>query len=200
MRFALLGLYNSGTSTLAGMLHRLGANLGPPFWQQRPGHDSKVYEADDLARELRRWWDEPQLVERVSAPERVAWLRDWIARQESRTAAATGAKHPLLSLCGPELATAWGAETRFIWARRPLEDSIAGLARRGWWPGREAAIQQRLWEALALFADSGNRLLTFDWGQVRDDPFETAAALADWLDLRPDAGQLAAAAAFVRTS
>lgn len=42
MRFAILGLYNSGSPALAGMLYRL--------------------EADDLAAALRRWCDEPALI------------------------------------------------------------------------------------------------------------------------------------------
>ncbi|MBM4197918.1 MAG: hypothetical protein FJ197_12670 [Gammaproteobacteria bacterium] len=200
MRFAILGLYNSGSSAIAGMLHRLGADLGSPFFGDRPERQSTVYEAADLACELRRWWDEPNLVEQLTAAERVTALRAWIERRDTGAAPTVGAKHPLLSLCGPDLVRAWGADTRFIWARRPLEDSVAGLVRRGWWPGRETAMQQQLWDTLTRFAALNVRLLALDWDSVRADPARTARTLTDWLGLAPQPEQLADAAAYIRTS
>lgn len=198
MRFAIFGLYNSGSSALAGMLHRLGANLGPPFWRDRPGRESTVYEADDLAAALRRWWDEPELIERSTADERIAWLRDWIERQESGGSAPAGVKHPLLALSASDIVAAWGADTRFIWARRSLADSVAGLTRRGWFPGREPAMQSRLWDAIDAFVGSGIAVTALDWDETRRDPAAAARRLAALLDLQPDADQLAAAAGFVR--
>jgi hypothetical protein len=200
MRFAVLGLYNSGSSVLAGVLHRLGANLGPPFWGHRPGRPSTLwYEADDLARELRRWWAEPLLAEQVTAAERTSFLAAWIARQEAGSPAPCGAKHPLLSLCGTDLRAAWGPATRFLWSRRPLADSIAGLARRGWFPDREIAIQQQLWDGIEALIAGGAEVVAMDWATVRRDPAATAHELAELVGLAPSVEQLAAAAAWVRT-
>lgn len=198
VRFAILGLYNSGSSALAGMLHRLGANLGPPFWGDRPGHQSTVYEADDLARQLRDWWAEPQLVERADRAERTAWLGSWIRRQEGLSPAPAGAKHPLLALCGREVLAAWGEDTRIIWASRPLAESVAGLTRRGWFPGREAAMQQQLWDAIESLRRGGVAMTAMEWGHTQRDPVTAAARLAGILGLEPDASQLAAAVRFVR--
>lgn len=199
MRFAVLGLYNSGSSALAGMLHRLGANLGPPFWGDDPPGTGTLHEADDLARELRRWWAEPLLEARVTPAERIAYLEAWMARHEAAGAAPCGAKHPLLSLCGPDLLAAWGADTRFIWSWRPLDESIAGLTRRGWFPGREIAVQQQLWRTIEAFAASGVPVEPVEWHAVRRDPAGAARRLAGLLGLTPSAARLAAAAAWVRT-
>ncbi len=200
MRFAILGLYNSGSSALAGMAHRLGANLGPPFWRDRPGRESTVYEADDLAAALRRWWDEPELIERTTADQRVGWLRAWIEHQESASSAPAGVKHPLLALSANDIVAAWGADTRFIWARRPLAESVAGLTRRAWFPGREPVMQARLWYAMDAFAGSGAAVTALDWDETRRDPAAAALRLSALLDLNPDGEQLAAAAGFVRGS
>ncbi len=200
MRFAVVGLYNSGSSAVGGMLHRLGADLGAPYFGKRLGDQNTVYESAELARELRRWWDEPRLVEQVPANERRAFLRDWLARQAARGEHAVGAKHPLLALSGTDVLDAWGPDTRFIWARRPLAASIAGLERRAWWPGREAAMQQRLWQAINELAASDIRLLTVEWDELQADPAATARAMADWLGLSPTAEAFSAAAAFVKRS
>ena len=146
-RIAVLGLYNSGSTAVAGMLHRLGVNLGPPFW----GGDtdpSNFYEPYDLSWHLRRWWTEPELKLCVTTDHRVKVLRAWAAFQEAIGPAPIGAKHPLLSLAGPDLLAAWGPETRFVWTWRPLANSVAALQRRAWFPGREPSIQETLRNAL----------------------------------------------------
>jgi hypothetical protein len=192
MRFAVLGLYNSGSSALAGMLHHLGANLGPPFWHN-------TFESSELAAALRTWWDEPRLTECVAADERQATLAAWIDRQEAASTMPAGAKHPLLSLCAPQLHAAWGADTRFLWARRPLGESVDGLTRRGWFPGREAAMQERLWTAIDAFVGTGADVTPIDFAQILDDPPATARRLAALLGLAPDDARFTAAVASVRT-
>lgn len=198
MRFAILGLFNSGSSALAGMSYRLGANLGPPFWRDRPGRESTVYEADDLAGSLRRWWDEPELIERSTSAERIPWLSAWIRHQESASPAPAGVKHPLLALSANDIVAAWGTDTRFIWARRPLAESVAGLMRRGWFPGRERTMQVRLWDAIDAFQRSGIAVTPLDWAETQRDPAGAATRLAALLELNPDSEQLAAAARVVR--
>ena len=57
-RIAVLGVYRSGSTAVAGALHHLGVDMGPPFFEG-------FYESAGLSKQLRRWWDEPRLVEKV---------------------------------------------------------------------------------------------------------------------------------------
>lgn len=138
--------------------------------------------------------------QRSPADERIAWLRAWIERQESTRPAPAGVKHPLLALSVNDIVAAWGADTRFIWAQRPLAESVAGLTRRGWFQGREAAMQSRLQDAIDSFVDSEIAVTALNWEETRREPAAAALRLAALLDLKPDTDRLAAAAGFVRGS
>jgi hypothetical protein len=198
-RVAVLGLYNSGSTAVAGVLHRLGVNMGPPFWaSSRDGAADNYYEPHDLAWHLRRWWHEPELAEHAAAEHRVRFLRCWADLQEAAGPAPVGAKHPLLSLCGPDLVAAWGPGTAFVWAWRPLAESVAGLKRRGWFAGSEWSLQGRLWDALAAFERTHPGVVRLDWGRVRADPPAAARELAALAGVDPSGEQLRSAAAFVR--
>jgi hypothetical protein len=67
-RIAVLGLYRSGSSAAAGVLHHLGVEMGAPYWMDN-------YESARLARRLRRWWHEPDLHEHFPPAERVREIR-----------------------------------------------------------------------------------------------------------------------------
>ena len=82
-RIAVIGLYNSGSLAIAGMLHRLGVNMGQPFWCTISGKtEINHYEPYDLAWHLRTWWNEPAGIERVPAVQRIRFLERWAAAQE----------------------------------------------------------------------------------------------------------------------
>jgi hypothetical protein len=187
-RVAVLGLYSSGSTAVAGCLHHLGVVMGHQFW-------GNYYEPAWLSAQLRAWWDEPRLVERVGRADRVRVLREWVEGLE-RTAAWVGAKHPLLCLCGPDLVEAWGADVRFVWAYRPLENSIRSLERRGWWPDA-GAVQRRLWHAVTEFL-ADREHLRVEFADLMDDPARQVRRVADFLGLEPSAEQVAAAVASIR--
>ena len=198
-RIAVLGLYSSGSTAIAGMLHRLGVNLGAPFWRST-GDASSVnfYEPYDLNWHLRRWWDEPKLKRCVTREYRVEVLAAWAMLQAAISPKPIGAKHPLLSLCGGDLLDAWGAETQFVWAWRPLTDSIASLQRRGWFAGYETSVQEQLWNALSEFEESRVQLVRFEWDRVREDPVGVAHQLASLAGIEPSEKQIVTAASFIR--
>lgn len=175
------------------MLHRLGVNMAPPFW-------GDFYEPYELSWHLRNWWNEPHLCDCTAPAQRVRFLRHWIELQESTAEGPVGAKHPLLSLCGPDLLAAWGADVRFIWSYRPLEDSVRGLKRRSWFPGQEEHVQRQLWDALQAFERSNAAIFKIDWLHVRANPARGAQELAQAAGLDPSGTQLDAAASIVRRS
>jgi hypothetical protein len=185
---------------MAGMLHRLGVNMGPPFWATNDDDSEDNYEPCDLSWHLRRWWEEPQIVEQVPAVDRIRFLERWCALQECVGPGPIGAKHPLLSLCGPDLVAAWGPELRFIWSWRPLDESVAGLQRRKWitFRGHEVPLQEKLWNALNDFERSHTGIVKVDWRRVKSDPLWGARELASLAGVEPSDAQLQAAADFVR--
>jgi hypothetical protein len=198
-RIAVLGLYNSGSTAIAGVLHRLGVNMGPPFWRSSDDNDpNNFYESVDLSWHLRRWWNEPELIEKTTAADRIRFLKLWIELQECAHPGPSGAKHPLLSLCGDDLIAAWGPETQFIWTWRPREQSIAGLQRRGWFPGAEESLQQRLWTSLHDFESRQANVFKLDWTQAQSDPEGVARQLATLLNLDRSEEQLQTASRFIR--
>ena len=179
------------------MLHRMGVNMGAPFWMtSEDGHQDNYYESWMLSRQLRCWWNEPTGTERVAAADRIRYLQSWAVVQEAERTAVLGAKHPLLSLSAFDLVEAWGSSTRFVRASRPLDESIAGLQRRGWFPGYEVALQTRLWKALEAFEHS-HAVISVDWNRAKADPIWAAQELAQAAGLTPSDEQLHHAAALV---
>jgi len=192
-------LYNSGSTAVAGLLHRLGVNMGPPFWATSDdAAESNFYEPYDMSWHLRRWWDEPRAIELAPAADRIRFLRCWVTLQESAQPGPVGAKHPLLSLCGDDLVAAWGSETRFVWSWRPLDQSISGLQRRGWFQGHAASLQQRLWDALNGFEARRGDVVRIDWARVQSNPIWATRELSSLVGVMPSDAQLQAAAGFIR--
>jgi len=190
-RIAVLGLYRSGSSAAAGVLHHLGVEMGAPYWMDN-------YESAGLAKRLRRWWHEPDLQERFPRAERVRKLRDWISFLEAGRATHVGAKHPLLSLCGDDLVEAWGPGVRFIWTWRPLDESIASIRRTGWWPEPYGEkLQRRLWDDVNRFF-AGRAHLRVDFSDMLADPGREIHRMVEYVGLRPDSNHFAAAIASVR--
>ncbi len=198
-RVAVLGLYNSGSSAVAGMLHRLGVFMGPPFWKNSRELDpDNHYESHDLAWHLRQWWDEPRLVEMAPVARRRAYLQKWIELQETLTMGPVGAKHPLLAMCLDDLVATWGEPLHLVRIWRPVPDSIAGLARRQWFPGFEEGLQQRIHSQMEMQLEKPPaRLLTLSWDELSSEPVRHAARLCDFLGFERGREQLEFAAGIV---
>jgi hypothetical protein len=155
---AILGLFRGGTSVVAGVLHRLGLEMGPLL----PGSEHNprgFYEDISLRARLRQMWDEPHFLRRPGSAHQVAALREWRRSLIAQQPGAPGmvpqmlaVKHPLLCLMGPQMIRSWGPATRFISIVRPMDQCLASLARVGWWqPQVCQTIQQRLWTTREAF-------------------------------------------------
>jgi hypothetical protein len=187
-RIAVLGVYRSGSTAVAGALHHLGVDMGPPFFEG-------FYESAGLSKQLRKWWDEPRLVEKVGQAKRVRVLEQWIKEREAGGARWVGMKHPLLSLCGDDLVQAWGPETRFIRCCRPLEDSIDSLKRLG----RSvdgAFLQGTLMEALGRFFVRREHL-AIEFADLMSNPRREVERLMAYLEVTADAEKIEAAIRFI---
>ncbi len=207
---------------MARLLAALGVHMGSNkdrFGEERP-----------IADFLRIAWDEPWgEAKRVTAPQRAQRLRKWMRNQERvADGAPVGLKHPLLSLSAADALAAWGNCTAFVWAHRPLAESIERLHRRGWWrrlPNMtnalahevRADLQTKLWRSLRAFFDCGpdggddpgaaeadvascraHRPLLVSHAALRADPRGEVERIVRALGLRPTAEQVEAAVATVR--
>jgi hypothetical protein len=200
-RVVVLGLYNSGSTAIARVLHRLGVHMGEPFWANSiEGDNLNFYEPYDLSWRLRKWWSEPDAVEKVLSADRIRFLERWILLQECERPGAAGAKHPLLGFCAHDLVKAWGEHTVFIWAWRSLNESIEKLKQRGWFPGNHhESLQRKLWGSITNFAASHPGVIKLDFNQVRTDPMSAAKTLASLAGLEPSEETQKSAAACIHT-
>jgi hypothetical protein len=189
-RVAVLGLYRSGSTAVAGVLHHLGVDMGPPFFHN-------YYESAWLSQKLRVWWNEPENTTKTPATKRIRILKRWIQKQETRGSKWVGMKHPLLSLCGPDLMAAWGPSVRFIWTCRPLEKSINSLVKLKWWSdSRSEHTQRSLWTATANFLEDREHL-RIDFSQMMAEPRQQVLCLADYLGLKTTEAQIVAATNYI---
>jgi FkbM family methyltransferase len=191
-RVAVLGLYSSGSTATAGILYHLGAKMGKQFW-------GNYYEPKWLSYELRRWWDEPRIREIVPPAERIRLLKRWLRdlSTDDPDIDIVAAKHPLLTLCGSDLIQAWGPDTKFIWTYRPLDQSIASLAQRGWWPEHYMELQETLWAvANSFFANHDH--LRIDFADVLASPESQIDRIGDFLGIEFNGQQRQQAIASVK--
>ncbi len=174
---AVLGTYSSGSSAVAGVLHHLGVVMGRQFHGDH-------FEAAWMADQFRRWWKEPDLEQTSMHTERISVFRQWLHEMRRDFGCAVGLKHPLLALCCNDLVEAWGNETKFIWSHRALEESIASLQRRKWWPGKEQAIQSRLYSAAETFF-ANRPHLTIEFSDLKAHPTREIDRIIAHLQLSP---------------
>jgi hypothetical protein len=187
MRAIIAGLYNSGSTCLAGCMHRLGVDMGSPFWRNEKNNH---YEPYDLSCLLRHFWNEPNTRENTPQPIRVEILRRWVIGREVTCPKAVGAKHPLLALSLNDLLQAWGLSTKFIWCYRTLEESIIKLKRRKWFDEKAEYIQRQLWEAIEAFQISHkNGILRLDYHQLRKNRERVIDEITEYLEIEPSAEQ-----------
>ena len=195
MRIVVVGLYNSGTTCLAGALQILGADMGSPFW-----HDHEnFYEPYDLSCVLRHFWNEPHCNRHTRQDIRVDFLRNWIIGREALGSSHCGAKHPLLCLSLADLQSAWGNETLFVWSYRELEESIVGLRKRGWFGDKTEFIQKKLWTTLHEFDFANVNTLKIEYSSVLQDPSREIDRIIDACGLPVNGDSRSKAIEWVRT-
>jgi len=178
-RIAVLGLYRSGSTVVAGVLHHLGVDMGAPFY-------GGYYESDWLSKQLRIWWNESgQLEEKVLQPKRIKIFSQWMQKRERAGAQWVGMKHPLLSLCGDDLLQAWGEETRFIRCCRPLVESIESMKTGMGYKGDAELRQRTLLDALDRFL-GGRPHLEIHFSEIMAQPEREVGRLIEFLRITPE--------------
>jgi hypothetical protein len=178
-KVVVLGLYRSGSSVTAQILHHLGVNMGSPFFRD-------YYESARLAKQLRIWWREPIFEEVVQKEERVAYLKQWLAEEAGEW---VGAKHPLLGACPSDLVEAWG-EVKFIWSYRDIEESIRSAVSKFPWTYEQADnIQRKLWKSISEFLENRDHLKVM-FAEYKSSPKQQVERIICYLGLKPSVEQV----------
>ena len=209
---AVLGPWRGGTSLVAGILQKLGASLGGPFYEANTGYPT--YEDQDLRQaclschgELAHDW------RRLTTPEHaVKLLRQWLEskgqtnRDNVKDSFLLAAKHPLLCLLVNELTTAWatrdGEAPLLISVHRPIEAIIRSWdrpERQGgapWWPrGDRNKIVSELTTVRDVALQDRTHLLV-DFEELRSKPKQAVTRIAEFCDF--DGSRVDSAMSIVR--
>jgi hypothetical protein len=201
---AVIGLHRSGSSAVAMMLHKLGVSMGDTL---RGYEASGGGEAVGLANTCE--WAARFPATTIVRPRQAVQSRlsSWIERR-LRDRDIAGGKYPHLCALGKELMAVCGDRLRVVVCDRPLEDSIDSLKRRsrkcrGWLAVSDEqaeAVQRWLWEERNKFLSQidESRVLRLPWKQTRETPAVSAAALIEFLGIRPSPEQVAAAVTHIQ--
>lgn len=195
----ILGLHRSGSSCLAGVLHRLGVYMGSDFRGCEPDGG---YEDGQLARLCERAMRFPYLNPRQTITQFAENARGWLVRHyaacDKLQIASVGAKYPHLCYYVRSLELITESLT-IVHAYRPLEESIRSLIKRS---GKRHShkqlenVQKFLWQQKNEYLDKCTHY-TVEYDKLLAEPRRTIGKLADQLALL---GDIADAVAYVKPS
>lgn len=203
---AILGLHRSGSSCLAGVLHKLGVHLGDHFI----GYESTGgYEAIGLARicELAYPFPStnlaiPRELLRIRLAEHIHFVQ---ASAAMKGLALAGGKYPHLCAMGTLLTQICKTSLRIVHINRPLDLSIRSLKVRstassgGLHISAEKAhrVQNWLWKEKYKFLNNIAHV-TIEYEDLISNPKIVIGRLINYLRLSPTLSQMECAIAHVR--
>jgi hypothetical protein len=203
---AVIGLHRSGSSCLAGVLHKLGVHMG----DRLSGHEKTGgFEALGLAHLCEAAYPFPSTELQIPLDDLRARLAEHI-RYVRRSAhakglQAAGGKYPHLCAMGPLLKEICGDSLRVIHIDRPLAASIKSLQARsaackGWLHISDASAEevQRWLDSCKLGFLRAEEHLTVKYGQLLNDPAGEIRRIGIHLDIMSSEAQVADALSHVR--
>jgi hypothetical protein len=188
---AVLGPYRSGTSAVAGAMHKLGIVMGHRFMRcnesGRRASPKGHFEAQRLFEICNACYPEPSFNEGQPFERRVQMLRGWLGGRKHEWP-VIGAKHPKLCLMVPEMLRAWPG-CKFVVVNRPAKESAESLRKLGWWqpqqdPGAltETLIRER---AAGLRDVSDDRVLRISYHNILEKPRPCLEMIAAFAGIEP---------------
>lgn len=127
---AVLGLHGSGSSCLAGVMHKLGLHLGNNL---HGNHTAHGYEPEGLARICEAVVPFPTTRFALEKEKAYWMLKRWIdqRKKEAKVGGTVACgKYPQLCAFHNQLLNICGSGLRVIESSRPLEDSVQSIIRR----------------------------------------------------------------------
>lgn len=192
---AVVGPGRSGTSCLAGILHKLGIPMGGELLRPNQKNPAGYFEDTKLRKFCNRAFAKKSMEERKTPEEREGWFRRW-ARNRAGEGPIIGCKHPHLCMMLPELHHAW-RDLKVIATERPVEDIVASLKHARWWSEKrdpEAMFRKRDEDLKRL----GIPVLRVAFDDLLCDTSEVVDQIVDFIEHKPDESQRAMAIAHVQ--
>lgn len=202
---AIIGLHRSGSSSLAGAVHKLGVHMG----DRLGGYESSGgFEAVGLSRLCEQAFPFPSTT--LTMPSGL--LRHQLSRHVRHVQKSArdrgkiaGGKYPHLCAMGEDLKAVCGDGLRCIHINRPIEESIASLVTRSrTMTGRLAAsdqqvreVQQWLWKEKQEFLKH-NTHLQVEYHDLLASPGKQIDRIARFLGLKPTRRERQAAIDHIR--
>lgn len=197
----VIGTHRSGTSALAGVLHRLGVRMFDKQIQPDRHNPLGFWEDAELVELNRRIvnWRRPRRV--AFLPEDARAYRDLIARRKHH--GAWGVKDPRLCLLGQhwlDALDAEGVDWRLVVMTRTPWASIKSLMRRERWSVEraEAVTNEHLKHMWPLYYQHTDKSAIVCYGTLLERPRDVARSLADIAGIEPTEEEFEHAVALVR--
>ncbi len=198
----VLGLYRSGSSCVAGMLHCLGVHMGGVMHETSVDEcPTGTFEALSLCKVCWKAYLQPSTERRMSDRVLVGRLSRWIRRhrrEAARQGKVAGVKHPLLCAMVPELLATF-PNLKIISIDRSVEESVRSLVAMGWWEATADEcdrLQRYLWDQKQTGL-AGTDHLVMDYKALLAEPKDHIDRIVAYLGIEPSAEQLAATLEFV---
>ena len=201
---AVIGLHRSGSSCLAGCLHKLGVHMGDKLG----GHEKTGgYEASGLAWLCEKAFRFPTTecaMEREALREKLQNHVIWNMSSASKKDTIAGGKYPHLCAMVDDLAAVCG-DLRILHINRPLDESIESLKERsrkatGWLAISDEdaeSVQRWLWEEKSKAIDKYAHL-TIEYHDLLKDPEREIKRIIEYLGIEPTDDQVQAAISHVQ--
>jgi hypothetical protein len=199
---AILGNWFGGTNMVAGVLFRLGLNLGHGMKPKKSPEHPATFEDSQLREICRNSFEEQWLTEKLPYEDRVNHLRHWAGKQCQQANRYYCGKHPLLSLLCHELDEAWNHPLFLVVERHPdecLQEMI---------PSKERWNPDTLQRAMMIagqrrddfIAKRQPRTLRIAYNQLKTNPEHEITKLCQFLDIPPSQEQFSKSVELVRAS
>ena len=194
------GPWGSGTSAVAGMLHRLGAVGVEPYFQTRDERTQNSYESTAFREFLLALSNEETVTANADADLRIAAE---LEKFRNQLALDTGAgrsfflKHALSALFLPYICNAF--DTRLIYVVRPIADIETTRLRRAWPPQFGAKGAEIIYAHMfRTLADRAFPTTIVRYAELLGSPIQCARQLAEFAGLDNTERAIEHAAAFIR--
>lgn len=202
------GPWSSGTTAVAGMLHKLGLKGMGPFFKTNDERTQNSYESQAFRQTIKSIASEEQVqltVPRKQALERLVAFRDQVVEQvyggESGVEGAPPIflKYPLSAVAIPEIGKVF--QTRMVYVIRSLKDIEATRVRREWPAHLGTMGAQKIYsEMFKALVNLPIPTQLIRYPELLARPRMHAKLLADLTGVAPTEDKIAQATAFVKNA